>query len=725
MRRPSLLVSSLSSIDYLKIYSSLIICLTAQSFAAELATDGSVTRIMIGGGYGLSGNSQPGYDTSGVASNVLREMNRQGYNQSQSFTPETHLDMYEVELVDDQVNCFADSPTKGNGWAWGFFDLPAKDRANVDVLYAVDSPSLYLSTRCCVDDFYCDSAEHAEKVPDGDISMLGRQVILKNLMAKPELNGAKCRCGFWLADTGRYQVFVPDREPRGPCTLAVKSSNLSLAPPEKIDSLFADSAMSTSALQISASWVRSGNEAVGQMDALDDCDRENTVIFKDQYRGPLSAKATAALEAATSRTPGGALLLSYFPPPIANKMANEKTTEAMAEKSLVYHKFLRHIRETDKVRVKAFRQALLTSSDHESWGDWFTLHVKIDCISPAPTRIILVSPNITMDRLHQQVLAPAIGWASRGHAYAFRRISKPPRRQEFSDLSESDRTKIVEMRRVAAWKRLKEECWIGPRKSFALDAFFQPLYIGGDMADARDICLGDLWDPDEDGKTYLQFVHDFGDFWSHTITITRGAAYPPPAGETVAYLVDGSGACPPENCGGPHGYCMRIAKLTGEYPIMPGDFLEDEKSDGYDVVLGMQDPSQPMWWRYLNDEVRCKQNCLTLNNPLSFCLETHRTRVAAAIRQLDVEGASVEEMRTRNVATGLDLGRASNYDLAPMPVRKEAQPTDICAVCDITASLKLCSGCREIAFCSREHQLEYWPKHKAACKAAQKRKGKK
>jgi len=33
---------------------------------------------------------------------------------------------------------------------------------------------------------------------------------------------------------------------------------------------------------------------------------------------------------------------------------------------------------------------------------------------------------------------------------------------------------------------------------------------------------------------------------------------------------------------------------------------------------------------------------------------------------------------------------------------------------------KRCSACRTVVYCSKEHQLEDWPAHKAACKAARK-----
>lgn len=46
----------------------------------------------------------------------------------------------------------------------------------------------------------------------------------------------------------------------------------------------------------------------------------------------------------------------------------------------------------------------------------------------------------------------------------------------------------------------------------------------------------------------------------------------------------------------------------------------------------------------------------------------------------------------------------------------------MCPICATTKDLRLCSGCRQVSFCCREHQVEYWPRHKNDCRAAQARK---
>ena len=42
-----------------------------------------------------------------------------------------------------------------------------------------------------------------------------------------------------------------------------------------------------------------------------------------------------------------------------------------------------------------------------------------------------------------------------------------------------------------------------------------------------------------------------------------------------------------------------------------------------------------------------------------------------------------------------------------------------CPLCSSSENLMQCGGCRQVSFCCRQHQVEFWPKHKKACRAAQ------
>lgn len=59
------------------------------------------------------------------------------------------------------------------------------------------------------------------------------------------------------------------------------------------------------------------------------------------------------------------------------------------------------------------------------------------------------------------------------------------------------------------------------------------------------------------GATLL-YVYDFGDDWEHEIAVERVV----PRGDQTLRCVGGARACPPEDCGGPHGYAHMLEVLA-------------------------------------------------------------------------------------------------------------------------------------------------------------------
>lgn len=78
-----------------------------------------------------------------------------------------------------------------------------------------------------------------------------------------------------------------------------------------------------------------------------------------------------------------------------------------------------------------------------------------------------------------------------------------------------------------------------------------------DELDEGDYRLGDVL-PDEGAK--MLWDYDFGDGWEHDIVVEKIA----PPDPKVAYPVclAGRRACPPEDCGGPHGYYHLLEALA-------------------------------------------------------------------------------------------------------------------------------------------------------------------
>jgi hypothetical protein len=80
---------------------------------------------------------------------------------------------------------------------------------------------------------------------------------------------------------------------------------------------------------------------------------------------------------------------------------------------------------------------------------------------------------------------------------------------------------------------------------------------GGDFLDARKARLGDILE--DIGTKKLVYLYDFDDGWEHTIKIER--LTDPEPGEFYPRLIEVTGRCPPEDCGGPWGYAELLAAI--------------------------------------------------------------------------------------------------------------------------------------------------------------------
>ena len=132
------------------------------------------------------------------------------------------------------------------------------------------------------------------------------------------------------------------------------------------------------------------------------------------------------------------------------------------------------------------------------------LKITLDAVKPAVQRRIDVPTTIRLDRLHL-VFQAAVGWTN-SHLYEIRA-------------------------RDVGWGMVDPDWGDGP-----LDASKSRLI---DMIEDTDV------------KTF-KYLYDFGDGWEHTVKIERVIDAVP--GMPYPILIDGAGACPPEDVGGPWGY---------------------------------------------------------------------------------------------------------------------------------------------------------------------------
>ncbi len=142
------------------------------------------------------------------------------------------------------------------------------------------------------------------------------------------------------------------------------------------------------------------------------------------------------------------------------------------------------------------------------------IKITLDNVKPAVLRRIEVPFDIRLDRLHLTIQA-AMGWTN-SHLYVL----------HAGDVG-----------------------WSTPDP----DADW-----AADFLDARKAQLGDVLE--DIGTKKLVYLYDFGDGWKHTITIDELAD--PEPGVLYPRLIDVTGRCPPEDCGGPWGYAELLAAIN-------------------------------------------------------------------------------------------------------------------------------------------------------------------
>ena len=142
------------------------------------------------------------------------------------------------------------------------------------------------------------------------------------------------------------------------------------------------------------------------------------------------------------------------------------------------------------------------------------LKITLDDVEPTVLRRVDVPFDIRLDRLHLTIQA-AMGWTN-SHLYEL---------------------------------RAGDVGWSTP---------YPDADWSGDFLDARKARLNDILE--DIGTKKLIFRYDFGDGWEHTIKVERLAD--PAPGALYPCLIEVSGRCPPEDCGGPWGYAKMLEAIA-------------------------------------------------------------------------------------------------------------------------------------------------------------------
>jgi hypothetical protein len=146
-------------------------------------------------------------------------------------------------------------------------------------------------------------------------------------------------------------------------------------------------------------------------------------------------------------------------------------------------------------------------------GKAYQLEITLAESKPPIWRRLRVLGDTSLDSLHM-IIQQAMGWTN-SHLYQFqvsdRRFSDPDPEDEYSEEPPED----------AGLKRLGD---LGLRQG-----------------------------------SEFSYVYDFGDWWEHRVLVE--AIFGPISGESYPCCIAGARACPPEDCGGVHGYAELLSAL--------------------------------------------------------------------------------------------------------------------------------------------------------------------
>jgi hypothetical protein len=205
------------------------------------------------------------------------------------------------------------------------------------------------------------------------------------------------------------------------------------------------------------------------------------------------------------------------------------------------------------------------------------LTVTLDHVEPRVWRSIQIPVSATLDDLHS-ILQIVMGWEN-DHLYNFtagkRTFSPSDEPWEMLPAEGPDpetmQTQVVEgLKQLAA---LIEHPGEQPERQAVLSALVAGLEAPQPLIDRMDedsgmVQVGEVL---KRARSKMTYTYDFGDGWDHTIVVERSSVPTDPA--QPAICLDGGGACPPEDCGGPWGYKRILAAV--ENPTDPD--YEDER----------------------------------------------------------------------------------------------------------------------------------------------------
>ncbi|KAF8802479.1 hypothetical protein BYT27DRAFT_7196671 [Phlegmacium glaucopus] len=300
---------------------------------------------------------------------------------------------------------------------------------------------------------------------------------------------------------------------------------------------------------------------------------------------------------------------------------------------------------------------------------------------PRVWRRFRVSAGISISAFQDKAVAPIMGWVRNFHCYTF---------TDFRD-----------------------GALFGPESSDSIDRV-HIAQVGYDYLPDDKYKLAHLFGKEGDKIGYL---YDFGDKWYHTIEIEK--IYSREESNGAIEVLNGKGMCPGENMHGSLQY---------------EDFLNDYDAASYkDKVEKKREILQCPNYKSFGKPP-------SLFDPATFDVQAARGRLLEALSgpnsvrsgskkfsmpMMPGGEAMLDEMGQKYLKKGQSIikkpdDESLGYWHETKSSTKDRRREAVCASCGKPAAqdvqLKTCSGCRQVLYCSAEHQKSHWKsQHKKQC----------
>ena len=312
---------------------------------------------------------------------------------------------------------------------------------------------------------------------------------------------------------------------------------------------------------------------------------------------------------------------------------------------LYYDKHNLEYPELQFINVLIERKSKHIESEEVTSAMKFTYVIKIElkCCEKDVWRRVRVPSGIALSVFHDQVICPAMGWSRAYHGYAFEdpvdgTIIGPVKNSAYIDM----------MHVPYQYKKVMED------KGCPLAALLRKK---GDIA---------------------YYTYDLGDNWLHRLVLEDIVAE-----EDGVTLMEGAGACPPEDSNGLDAKGYRAYR----------DFLKEYKRNP--KKQKMKEAIKEI--RRSNNYARSWIGGLPIPfKPLEFNIEYHRMLMKAMIA-----GPSVKTPK-------------GVFAVTDGKFKESFKGCDNCG--NRLKTLSKCAGCRKASYCSRECQVQAWKVHKVECK---------